>query len=229
MLDVGGAIAPPEGPPDWPVYDVQGDGGEPWPDWRGPVAHAWGAVYDFDPETGEPAREYLGRGRLIGWLHRERAYLDHGAGMKPHFEVRGELVEATAGMDVALPIVEAEDGNRYLPEYPRCPDCGGRIAWAEGGRVSGSRRCEGATAPDLPAAGMAADPPGVASEPDGCGSTFVDSRYGYAAPVPGSETDSADDAAGDAADHEAGDDLIWTDAALRESIWSEPFDPEANQ
>ena len=174
VLDLGGAIAPPEGPPDRPVYDVQGDGGEPWPDWRGPVVHAWGAVYDHDPETGAPAREYLGRGRLIGWLHRERAYWerDDAIGMVPHFSIAGQWPEARADLDVALPIVE-DDCGRYLPEYLRCPDCGGRIAWAEAGRVPGSRRCEGATEPDLPAAGGAADPPGVASEPDGCGSTFA--------------------------------------------------------
>ena len=81
--------------------------------------------------------------------------------------------------DVALPVVEALAGPVYLPDYPRCPDCGGRIEWAEAGGVPGSRRCAGVTLPDLPAAGMAADPPGVTSDREaGCGSRFVDARFG---------------------------------------------------
>ena len=94
----------------------------------------------------------------------------------------GARWSAEASLDVALPIVE-DDGGCYLPEYPRCPDCGGRIAWTEAGRVPGSRRCEGATEPNMHAAGTAASPPGVSSEPDGCGSTYIDTRFGYAGPV----------------------------------------------
>ena len=126
----------------------------------GPLMHAWGAVYDADPATGEPAREYLGIGRLFGHVRRER----HS-------------------------IAEALTEPVSLPEYPRCPDCGGRIEWAEAGGVPGSRRCAGMTLPDLPAAGMAADPPGVTSDREaGCGSRYVDTRFGLASPVPEGET-----------------------------------------
>ena len=70
------------------------------------------------------------------------------------------------------------------------PDCGGRIEWAAAGGVPGSRRCAGVTLPDLPAAGMAADPPGVTSDREaGCGSRFVDARFGLALAVPGDAGD----------------------------------------
>ena len=174
----------PEGPAERPVYHVQGDGGEPWPDWRGPVVHAWGAVRDHDRETDEPTREYLGRGYLVGWLHRERPYLDDA----PYFTIRGEDRETTADVDVALPIVENEAG-RFLPEYPRCPDCGGEVVWADAGRVPGSRQCDGFNCPDCGGAGDDSEVcDGCASSGawfDGCGSTYIDTRFGYAAPVPG--------------------------------------------
>ena len=132
------------------------------------------------PAPGERVEVWTGEhlhgfGRLVGWLHRERTYLAD----TPHFEVGADYRAAVRADDVALPVVAGPDG-RFLPEYPRCPDCGGRIEWAEAGRVAGSRRCAGDTEPDLPAAGMAADPPGVSSTPAGCGSTFVDTRFGWA-------------------------------------------------
>ena len=46
----------------------------PAADEYGPLMHVWGAVYDHDPATGELAREYLGIGRLVGHVQRERSY-----------------------------------------------------------------------------------------------------------------------------------------------------------
>ena len=170
----------PEGAPDRAVYLPAGA------DALGPLMHAWGAVYDADPATGEPAREYLGVGRLLGHVQRERFY-DRDTDTA-YFEVAGEWREAIQSDDVVLPIVESLAGPVYLPDYPRCPDCGGRIEWAEAGGVPGSRRCAGMTLPDLPAAGMAADPPGVTSDREaGCGSRYVDTRFGLASPVPGDD------------------------------------------
>ena len=166
----------PEGDPDRPVYLPAGA------DEHGPLLHAWGAVYDHDPETGEPAREYLGIGRLLGHVQRERYYSDDVA----YFEIGCESREAIASDDVVLPIVESLAGPVFLPDYPRCPDCGGRIEWAEAGGVHGSRRCAGATEPDMPAAGTAASPGGVTSDREAwCGSRYVDTRFGVASPVPG--------------------------------------------
>ena len=181
----------PEGDPDRPVYLPAGA------DELGPLLHAWGAVYDHDPATGEPAREYLGVGRLLGTIQRER-YYDRDTDTA-WFEVGGEGREAVQSDDVVLPIVERADlswdapvRNAFLPEYPRCPDCGGRIEWAEAGGVPGSRRCAGATEPDMPAAGTAASPGGVTSDREaGCGSRYVDTRFGVAGPVPG-EGEGAD-------------------------------------
>ena len=179
----------PEGDPERPVYRDAGA------DEYGPLLHAWGAVYDADPDTGEPAREYLGVGRLLGYVQRERYY----SGDVAYFEVAGEGREAVQSDDVVLPIVERADlswdapvRNAFMPEYPRCPDCGGRIEWAEAGGVPSSRRCAGATEPDMPAAGTAASPGGVTSDREaGCGSRYVDTRFGVAGPVPG-EGEGAD-------------------------------------
>ena len=175
----------PEGDPDRPVYLPAGA------DELGPLLHAWGAVYDHDPATGEPAREYLGVGRLLGTIQRERYY----SGDVAYFEIGCEGREAVQSDDVVLPIVERADlswdapvRNAFLPEYPRCPDCGGRIEWAEAGGVPGSRRCAGETEPDMPAAGTAASPGGVTSDREaGCGSRYVDTRFGVAMPVPEGE------------------------------------------
>ena len=175
----------PEGDPDRPVYLPAGA------DELGPLLHAWGAVYDHDPATGAPAREYLGIGRLLGTIQRERYY----SGDVAYFEIGCESREAVQSDDVVLPIVERADlswdapvRNAFLPEYPRCPDCGGRIEWAEAGGVPGSRRCAGATEPDMPAAGTAASPGGVTSDREAwCGSRYVDTRFGVAMPVPEGE------------------------------------------
>lgn len=172
----------PEGVPERPVYRDAGA------DEYGPLLHAWGAVYDHDPATGEPAREYLGIGRLLGYVQRERYY----SGDIAYFEIGCESREAVQSDDAVLPIVERADlswdapvRNAFMPEYPRCPDCGGRIEWAEAGGVPGSRRCAGATEPDMPAAGTAASPGGVTSDREAwCGSRFVDTRFGVAGPVP---------------------------------------------
>lgn len=157
-----------------------------------PIVDAWGPVY------GAREREYLGRGKLLGYIQRERYYDTSGPGADvAMFEIRGELREARTADDVRLPIVGTldverttehgyvvyENDGRFLPDYPRCPDCDGRIEWAEAGGVPGSRRCGGSSPVDMHAAGSAASPPGVASDPDGCGSRFVDTRYGMAADV----------------------------------------------
>ena len=191
--------APPDGPTDRPVIAPAGE------DVRGPRVHVWGPAPGY-PSNGSD-REYLGRGHLLGFLHRERTYMS-GSDV-PHFRIGPEYVAATAGLDVSLPIV-AEDANpdrgEYLPEHPRCPDCGGRIARAEAGRDRGSRRCEGegglveCPGCDGRGEGLTDDPAwgGVMEKcnvcegtgnlgPDGCGSTFVDTRYGAAMPVPGGE------------------------------------------
>lgn len=181
----------PEGAHDRPVY-LETGGTDPYGGL--PMMHVWGAVYDHDPETGEPAREYLGTGRLLGHLRRERTDDTYQSSMyevAPHFTIGDDYRKARAEDDVELPLVEAVpsvptgywNAGELLPCYPRCPDCGGRIAWAEAGGVPGSRKCEGFTEPDLYAAGSAASPPGVSSKPEGCGSRFTDTRYGVADPI----------------------------------------------
>ena len=131
---------PPDGPTDRPVIAPAGE------DVHGPRVHVWG------PATGNPpdglSREYLGRGHLLGYLHRERTYLP-GSDV-PHFTIGPEYVAATARLDVSLPIVADADPDRdgYLPEYPRFPDCGGRIVWAEAGRA-GSRNSPAWSMPGL--------------------------------------------------------------------------------
>ena len=187
---------PPDGPTDRPVIAPAGE------DVHGPRVHVWG------PATGNPpdglSREYLGRGHLLGYLHRERTYLP-GSDV-PHFTIGPEYVAATARLDVSLPIVADANPDRdgYLPEYPRFPDCGGRIVWAEAGRVLGSLEFTGLVeCPVCNGSGFVVlnDPArrgesggcevcGGAGdlEPDGCGSTYIDTWFGYAEPVPGGES-----------------------------------------
>ena len=90
-------------------------------------------------------------------------------------------IEADDDNDVRLPIL-VDDSGEYVPEYPRCPDCGGALAWAEAGRAPGSRICvgtrHGRSSDSLQYHG---DTPGDAG---GCGSTFVDTRYGPGLPPP---------------------------------------------
>ena len=57
------------------------------------------------------------------------------------FRVADATAPAAPENDVCLDVAVSEDGSRS--EYPRCPDCGGKIAWAEAGGVSGSRACIG--------------------------------------------------------------------------------------
>ena len=99
------------------------------------------------------------------------------------FSVRAEAVPANPEHDVCLPVLEAGDGRM---DYPRCPDCGGTIAWAEAGGVPGSRACIGETADHwesqrwrdaVKAAAANGEPaPALPGRP-GCGSTFADSSY----------------------------------------------------
>ena len=183
---------PPEGPEDLPVYVWTGE--VDFDEAR--IVDAWAAVSGTDPGTGSPIRAYLGRGRLLGTICRERSYDTSGPGeATAYFTIGDDGREARAEDDVHLPIVGCmhvqtgpgswEETGEFLPAYPRCPDCGGRIEWAEYGGVPGSRRCAGETEPDMHAAGSAASPAGVTSDPSaGCGSRFVDTRYGYASEVP---------------------------------------------
>lgn len=195
----------PNGPEPHPVTTPDG------PDAIGTVVRVWSAPIGFDAELGMPTREDLGTGRLAGYLHRERTYYRDVT----HFETR-------AADDVKIPIVEALEGNAYVPSYPSCPDCGGAvvIAWAElpgciaTDRVPGLRRCAGAVGgicPDCNGEGVEpcpdCNPEGDAESETacetcntftivdcsrcggsgawhGCGSTFVDTRYGHAEPMP---------------------------------------------
>ena len=159
----------------------------------GTRVHVWSAAIGHDAGFGMPIRERLGTGRLIGWLHRERTY----SGDVAHFEIGGDCREAVASDDVALPIVEtiepAGATPRYLPSYPHCPECGGRIARNEAGREPGSRKCDGVEdCPGCDGSGEHQAQPcevcsGSGSWREGCGSTFVDTRYGVAMAVPAAE------------------------------------------
>ena len=121
----------------------------------GATVHAWGEV------EADELRRYFGTGRLVGWLRRERAYSQDIA----YFKIGDYWHRATDRDDVALAVVEGPDG-RYLPSYPRCPDCGGAVEWAEA-------FCEFAPVQsfDWPYHG-----PG-SRECTGCGSRFSDTQY----------------------------------------------------
>ena len=71
-----------------------------------------------------------------------------------YFQISGNMVEASEENDVTLPYELSWELERFV--YPDCPDCGGRILWAEAGGVPGTRRCEK------------------------CDSVFSDSQYGCA-------------------------------------------------
>ena len=113
------------------------------------------------------------RGDIVGYIVRERFMVEGPRGSEFFFS-RGtgrsepiepgddpdrpgaggketEGVEAIPENDVCIPI--RSDGEGMSPNPP-CPDCGGRIEYAEAGGVPGSREC--------------AD----------CGSRFQDSRWG---------------------------------------------------
>ena len=108
-------------------------------------------------------------GRLVGWLKRERAYakIAHRYDTIPYFSIAGYWHEVTDCDDVALAIVERWDG-RYLPSYPRCPDCGGAVKWAEA-------RPEF----DLPVQWAEADQGPGSRKCTECESRFVDTRYDH--------------------------------------------------
>ncbi len=138
-------------------------------------------VYAWGPAGPDGVRSNLGTGRLIGWLKRERAYsqIEGRYEGTAYFNIAEHWHRATDRNDVALAVVEGPDG-RYLPSYPRCPDCGGAVAdkrakaerefgpfqWAEPDQGPGSRECAE------------------------CGSRFIDTRYGDAREVPAGATDS---------------------------------------
>lgn len=126
--------------------------------------------------------EYIATGRFVGWLNRERSY----DGQIPHFEIAGTCIEANVERDVRLPILDdGPDGlGLYVPGYPRCPDCGGIIAWTERGRALGSRLCVGGAAVSpLRTAESGSISFFATDSPDGCGSSFYDGRDGYLSPV----------------------------------------------
>ena len=108
-------------------------------------------------------------GRLVGWLKRERAYskIPYRYETIPYFFIAGYWHEVTDCDDVALAIVERWDG-RYLPSYPRCPDCGGAVKWAEAGPEF-----------DLPVPWAEADQGPGSRKCTECESRFVDTRYDH--------------------------------------------------
>ena len=136
------------------------------------VHHASG-----EPSVGEdvevweirPERHiYLGLGRLVGfvrraplsrrlpfeghapeddspeeWAYREQVYRARGV----EFLIAGSRTSVHAADDVRLPIVERLHRDGYVPDYPRCPDCGGALGKAlpasPAGRLPGGLVCEG--------------------------------------------------------------------------------------
>ena len=201
------------------------EGGRPW--WRdpeapdgprgpaGPRSGRRGCVRAVDPRLdpcGGRRRACLSRDRALGRVSLPRAHLFRHSGRERCIALRDRAGVCRGPAPIGtfqLPIIENADSTRdeYLPEYPRCPECGGRIASGEAERVLGSRRCEGerglieCPACDGQGGGLADDPAGdgamVECEvcdgtgnlgPDGCGSTFLDTRFGEADPVPGGET-----------------------------------------
>ena len=99
-------------------------------------------------------------------IRRERFYTEGPDGMVAYFQIGEEDYDAKKSKDVDLTYhsrVSWQGGmGTPLPilDYPKCPDCGGIIIWAENGGVPGSRKCEG------------------------CGSRYVDTTYGVASEVP---------------------------------------------
>ena len=132
---------------------------------------AYGPPAPGRPRPGQ--HNFLGLGYIVGYLRRERMYRALGPTVVAHFEISGKSREAVASDDVALPVVERTDSDHadpgYLPEYPRCPDCGSQLAWADVARLGevasaapGARRCEGTS----------------------CSSAFIDTRFRVALAVP---------------------------------------------
>ena len=107
-------------------------------------------------------------GRLVGWLKRERAYakIPYRYETDPCFQIAHCMHSVTDRDDVALAIVEQWDG-RYLPSYPRCPDCGGAVEWAEAEREFGTYQSY--EVDRGPGSRQCAE----------CGSRFIDTRYSH--------------------------------------------------
>ena len=101
---------------------------------------------------------------ILGWLNREFTLVGDDEFV---FTVRGRNIAATSENDVCLPIYEISTEQF---EYPACPDCGGKIVWAEAGGVPGTRRCIGIEGQRNPAGRGTRDAAG-------CGSRYADSRY----------------------------------------------------
>ena len=96
----------------------------------------------------------IGTGRLVGWMHRER--VTYGGSML-WFRIGITERIAAAALDVALPLVETLCGEGLLA-MPACPDCASELQRRATERAAW--RC------------------------DGCGSAFVDGRFGAVVPVP---------------------------------------------
>jgi len=133
----------------------------------GPALGSLALDVRVSPLTGAGALE-VRRPAVVAWLTRE-PWRD--AGEWPERGTTSSIgpaaTPATPAADVCLPIWDLGDG---CERYPVCPDCGGRVVWAEAGGVAGSRACVGASADPWPE-----------SRGGGCGSTFADSRYHAAA------------------------------------------------
>ena len=111
----------------------------------------------------------------VGTLYREAHIVVDGADGELTFTRRGESIPALKQHDVALPIMAeaGEDGLPVREVWPPCPDCGWALVWAEAGGWPGSRVCAGRAAES----GMHAMDRDAVREA-GCGSTFIDDRYG---------------------------------------------------
>lgn len=57
------------------------------------------------------------------------------------YRVRGMHMPAEAVNDVCVVVAPATDTPWFNLLLPPCPDCAGRIAWAEAGLVPGAREC----------------------------------------------------------------------------------------
>ena len=99
-------------------------------------------------------------------IHRERFYIEGPDGMVAYFQIGAKGWFAKKSKDVDLTYhsrISWQDGSGEpldVLDFPKCPDCGGHIEWAEAGGVPGSRKCRK------------------------CGSRYVDTTYGIASEVP---------------------------------------------
>lgn len=137
--------------------------------------------------------DYLGEGRLLGWLHRARVYKQLEAGRSPpYFIIEGAMCPASRGRDLRMPVIEMirpypSGPPPEFPVYPRCPECGGALGLDEYEADAGLIRCyglrqvcytcrgDGLWGEDLDQECPACDESGYAPR-EGCGSLFVDLR-----------------------------------------------------